>query len=208
MPPARTPLPGTVPWSCPGEELALRPRLTLRQVKDVVNAGDLRLEAGRIEFENVHFSYMDGYGAAGMGWQGGTGRAMGPGTGSWGSRGGPEPLSISLSQEGNPAGRLLLCDARADSGPGESGTLGVSSLLEGGMGEEGLGRTGVGRTDPQPLPCSASSSRESLMSPSPFTFTCRWDLRARGRAPSSACSSASTTCGVAASASTGRTSPR
>ncbi|XP_009581688.1 PREDICTED: ATP-binding cassette sub-family B member 6, mitochondrial, partial [Fulmarus glacialis] len=31
-----------------------------QEVKDVVNAGDLRLEAGRIEFENVHFSYMDG----------------------------------------------------------------------------------------------------------------------------------------------------
>uniref|UniRef100_A0A8B9DJ61 ATP-binding cassette sub-family B member 6 n=1 Tax=Anser cygnoides TaxID=8845 RepID=A0A8B9DJ61_ANSCY len=30
------------------------------QVKDAVNAGDLRLEAGRIEFENVHFSYVDG----------------------------------------------------------------------------------------------------------------------------------------------------
>uniref|UniRef100_A0A8D0KR33 ATP binding cassette subfamily B member 6 (Langereis blood group) n=1 Tax=Strix occidentalis caurina TaxID=311401 RepID=A0A8D0KR33_STROC len=31
-----------------------------QEVKDAVNAGDLRLEAGRIEFENVHFSYMDG----------------------------------------------------------------------------------------------------------------------------------------------------
>ncbi|XP_050756343.1 ATP-binding cassette sub-family B member 6 isoform X3 [Gymnogyps californianus] len=31
-----------------------------QEVKDVVNAGDLRLEAGRIEFENVHFSYVDG----------------------------------------------------------------------------------------------------------------------------------------------------
>ncbi|KGL77737.1 hypothetical protein N309_05890, partial [Tinamus guttatus] len=31
-----------------------------QEVKDVVSAGDLRLEAGRIEFENVHFSYMDG----------------------------------------------------------------------------------------------------------------------------------------------------
>uniref|UniRef100_A0A663FAA8 ATP-binding cassette sub-family B member 6 n=1 Tax=Aquila chrysaetos chrysaetos TaxID=223781 RepID=A0A663FAA8_AQUCH len=33
-----------------------------QEVKDVVNASDLRLEAGRIEFENVHFSYVDGYG--------------------------------------------------------------------------------------------------------------------------------------------------
>nr|XP_009943607.1 PREDICTED: ATP-binding cassette sub-family B member 6, mitochondrial [Opisthocomus hoazin] len=31
-----------------------------QEVKDAVNAGDLRLEAGRIEFENVHFSYVDG----------------------------------------------------------------------------------------------------------------------------------------------------
>ncbi|XP_050195949.1 ATP-binding cassette sub-family B member 6 isoform X1 [Myiozetetes cayanensis] len=31
-----------------------------QEVKDVVNAGDLHLEAGKIEFENVHFSYMDG----------------------------------------------------------------------------------------------------------------------------------------------------
>ncbi|KFQ09415.1 hypothetical protein N330_07173, partial [Leptosomus discolor] len=31
-----------------------------QEVKDMVNAGDLRLEAGRIEFENVHFSYVDG----------------------------------------------------------------------------------------------------------------------------------------------------
>ena len=60
-----------------------------------MNAGDLRLEAGRIEFENVHFSYVDGYGAADMGQQGGTSRAMRPGTGTWGSGGGPEPLSIS-----------------------------------------------------------------------------------------------------------------
>lgn len=32
-----------------------------------MNAGDLRLEAGRIEFENVHFSYVDGYGVLGRG---------------------------------------------------------------------------------------------------------------------------------------------
>ncbi|KAM4668125.1 ATP-binding cassette sub-family B member 6 isoform 2-T3 [Amazona ochrocephala] len=32
----------------------------VQEVKDAVNAGDLRLEAGRIEFENVHFSYVDG----------------------------------------------------------------------------------------------------------------------------------------------------
>ncbi|KAF1528588.1 ATP-binding cassette sub-family B member 6, mitochondrial, partial [Eudyptes sclateri] len=31
-----------------------------QEVKDAVNAGDLHLEAGRIEFENVHFSYVDG----------------------------------------------------------------------------------------------------------------------------------------------------
>ncbi|XP_010290613.1 PREDICTED: ATP-binding cassette sub-family B member 6, mitochondrial [Phaethon lepturus] len=31
-----------------------------QEVKDAVNAGDLRLEDGRIEFENVHFSYVDG----------------------------------------------------------------------------------------------------------------------------------------------------
>ncbi|XP_071418132.1 ATP-binding cassette sub-family B member 6 isoform X2 [Pithys albifrons albifrons] len=31
-----------------------------QEVKDVVNASDLHLEAGQIEFENVHFSYMDG----------------------------------------------------------------------------------------------------------------------------------------------------
>ncbi|XP_064020718.1 ATP-binding cassette sub-family B member 6 isoform X2 [Pogoniulus pusillus] len=31
-----------------------------QEVKDVVNARELRLEAGRIEFENVHFSYVDG----------------------------------------------------------------------------------------------------------------------------------------------------
>uniref|UniRef100_A0A8C6ZCR6 ATP binding cassette subfamily B member 6 (LAN blood group) n=1 Tax=Nothoprocta perdicaria TaxID=30464 RepID=A0A8C6ZCR6_NOTPE len=31
-----------------------------QEVKDAVNAGDLRLEAGRIEFENVHFSYVEG----------------------------------------------------------------------------------------------------------------------------------------------------
>ncbi|XP_077037659.1 ATP-binding cassette sub-family B member 6 isoform X2 [Agelaius phoeniceus] len=31
-----------------------------QEVKDVVNASDLRLEAGQIEFENVHFSYIDG----------------------------------------------------------------------------------------------------------------------------------------------------
>ncbi|XP_054237485.1 ATP-binding cassette sub-family B member 6 isoform X3 [Indicator indicator] len=31
-----------------------------QEVKDVVNASNLHLEAGRIEFENVHFSYMDG----------------------------------------------------------------------------------------------------------------------------------------------------
>uniref|UniRef100_A0A8V5G102 ATP-binding cassette sub-family B member 6 n=1 Tax=Melopsittacus undulatus TaxID=13146 RepID=A0A8V5G102_MELUD len=32
----------------------------VQEVKDVMNASDLRLEAGRIEFENVHFSYVDG----------------------------------------------------------------------------------------------------------------------------------------------------
>nr|XP_048724653.1 ATP-binding cassette sub-family B member 6 isoform X2 [Caretta caretta] len=31
-----------------------------QEVKDEVNAGDLRFCSGRIEFENVHFSYMDG----------------------------------------------------------------------------------------------------------------------------------------------------
>ncbi|XP_065416520.1 ATP-binding cassette sub-family B member 6 isoform X1 [Chrysemys picta bellii] len=31
-----------------------------QEVKDEVNAGDLRFRSGRIEFENVHFSYMDG----------------------------------------------------------------------------------------------------------------------------------------------------
>ncbi|XP_064926817.1 ATP-binding cassette sub-family B member 6 isoform X2 [Columba livia] len=31
-----------------------------QEVKDAVNAGDLRLVAGQIEFENVHFSYVDG----------------------------------------------------------------------------------------------------------------------------------------------------
>ncbi|XP_053327347.1 ATP-binding cassette sub-family B member 6 [Spea bombifrons] len=30
------------------------------EVKDVVNAPDLRFRSGRIEFENVHFSYLDG----------------------------------------------------------------------------------------------------------------------------------------------------
>lgn len=37
-------------------------------MKDVVNASDLRLEAGQIEFENVHFSYLDGYGVLSIGW--------------------------------------------------------------------------------------------------------------------------------------------
>lgn len=54
------PAPWHGPVVLPWEGLALRPRLTLWQVKDVVNASDLRLEAGRIEFENVHFSYVDG----------------------------------------------------------------------------------------------------------------------------------------------------
>uniref|UniRef100_A0A8C6Z5F1 ATP-binding cassette sub-family B member 6 n=1 Tax=Nothoprocta perdicaria TaxID=30464 RepID=A0A8C6Z5F1_NOTPE len=36
------------------------PHLYEHMVKDAVNAGDLRLEAGRIEFENVHFSYVEG----------------------------------------------------------------------------------------------------------------------------------------------------
>lgn len=40
----------------------------LWQVKDVENASDLRLEGGKIEFENVHFSYVDGYGLLGTGW--------------------------------------------------------------------------------------------------------------------------------------------
>ncbi|XP_029460875.1 ATP-binding cassette sub-family B member 6, mitochondrial [Rhinatrema bivittatum] len=31
-----------------------------QEVKDVVNAGDLRFPSGHIEFENVHFSYVDG----------------------------------------------------------------------------------------------------------------------------------------------------
>ncbi|XP_075789030.1 ATP-binding cassette sub-family B member 6 isoform X2 [Pelodiscus sinensis] len=31
-----------------------------QEVKDEVNAGDLRFHSGRIEFENVHFSYVDG----------------------------------------------------------------------------------------------------------------------------------------------------
>ncbi|XP_069472975.1 ATP-binding cassette sub-family B member 6 [Ambystoma mexicanum] len=31
-----------------------------KEVKDAVNAGDLRFKSGRIEFENVHFSYLDG----------------------------------------------------------------------------------------------------------------------------------------------------
>ncbi|KYO44392.1 ATP-binding cassette sub-family B member 6, mitochondrial [Alligator mississippiensis] len=31
-----------------------------QEVKDAVNAGDLRFQAGRVEFENVHFSYVDG----------------------------------------------------------------------------------------------------------------------------------------------------
>lgn len=30
------------------------------QVKDVPGAGPLRFHKGRIEFENVHFSYTDG----------------------------------------------------------------------------------------------------------------------------------------------------
>lgn len=93
----------------------LRPGRSARQVKDAVNAGDLRLEAGRIEFENVHFSYVDGYGALG---RAGVSPAVGPGTGMWGPGGGPE--LCSLPQEGNPAGRLLLRDAWADPGPGES----------------------------------------------------------------------------------------
>lgn len=208
MPPSQTPFLGTAPWSCPGDRLALRLHLTVWQVKDAVNAGDLRLEAGRIEFENVHFSYVDGYEMAGTGWWDGMSPAMGPGMGTWGSGGGPEPLSISLSQEGNPAGRLLLCDARADPGPGESGTSGVDSLLEGGMGEEGVERTDpqrAGPSLPSPWPPAAGGS---LVSPSPFIFVCRWDLQAQARALSSACSSASTTCGAAASASMGRTSPR
>lgn len=32
------------------------------------NASDLHLEGGKIEFENVHFSYVDGYGILGAGW--------------------------------------------------------------------------------------------------------------------------------------------
>lgn len=32
------------------------------------NASELRLEGGKIEFENVHFSYVDGYGLLGTGW--------------------------------------------------------------------------------------------------------------------------------------------
>ncbi|XP_019378371.1 PREDICTED: ATP-binding cassette sub-family B member 6, mitochondrial [Gavialis gangeticus] len=31
-----------------------------QEVKDAVNAGDLRFQAGRVEFENVHFSYVAG----------------------------------------------------------------------------------------------------------------------------------------------------
>lgn len=43
---------------------------------------------------------------------------------------------MSLFQEGNPAGCLFLCDAWADPGSGESGT--VSSVWEGRMGMEKL----------------------------------------------------------------------
>lgn len=206
MPPCRTPLPGTTPWSCP----ALRPRLTFWQVKDAVNASDLRLEAGRIEFENVHFSYVDGYGVAGMGGRVGQvklrGLAQGCGAGE-----------VALSPSPSPSPRKeILQDVSFSVMPGQTLALvRVGSWVwvccwRVGWG---LGSTGVGRTDPQqgwPFPAQplASSSRSLLVSLSPFAFACRWDLQARGRAPSSACSSASTMYGAAASALTGRTSPR
>lgn len=177
----------------------LRPGGSARQVKDAVNAGDLHLEAGRIEFENVHFSYVDGYGALG---RAGVKPAMGSGTGTGGTGGGPE--LCSLSQEGNPAGRLLLRDAWADPGPGESRTLGFGARRWQGLGGEGLA---LKQDSPSSLsPSHPAAGGGSVVSPKYFER--RWDPRARGRAPSSACSSASTTCGAAASASTGRTSPR
>lgn len=52
-------------------------------MKDAVNATELHLEAGRIEFENVHFSYIDGYGAAGRDGPGYGARYHDVGQGKW-----------------------------------------------------------------------------------------------------------------------------
>lgn len=80
-------------------------------MKDAVNASDLHLEGGQIEFENVHFSYLDGYGALGTGWDK---SGMGPGTGLWGH-------GVALSPSPSPSPRKeILQDVSFSVMPGQT----------------------------------------------------------------------------------------
>lgn len=138
----------------------------------------------------------------GMGQQEGTGLAMGPGTTMWGRGSGPKHfsvISISLPR------KEILQDISFSVMPGQTLALVRAVGWDGGRG---AGKDELWQPSSRAAPpCPAA--RGTLASPhKSFYLRCRLGLRARGRAPLSASSSASTTCGVAASASTGRTSPR
>lgn len=77
----------------------------------MVNASDLRLEAGQIEFENVHFSYVDGYRVLGTGWDK---SAVGPWTAMWGH-------GVALSPSPSPSFRKeILQDVSFSVMPGQT----------------------------------------------------------------------------------------